>query len=268
MKNTTILLPIHKLEEDDLLMLTNAVLSVEQFYENVKLSIICPKEIIESLKLFNFGENLEYKIITNETNKTDFISQINIGIQSCDTEWFSILEIDDEYKDGWLKNMNNYIKVYKNVDVFLPIIEDVNVEGKFVGFTNESVWSYGFAGACNSTAEQGYLDKDILLNYQNFQTSGGLYKTEVIKNNGLFKENIKLTFSYEFLLRLTNNNVIILGVPKIGYRHVNFRPNSLFWCYKNNETMKMSDNEVKFWIETAKNEYFFRNKRDIVYVSE
>jgi hypothetical protein len=57
-----------------------------------------------------------------------------------------------------------------------------------------------------------------------------------------------------------------MTVPKIGYQHVNFRENSLFWLYKNSETDKMSENEVKFWLDTAKKEYFFKNKRDITYV--
>jgi hypothetical protein len=48
------------------------------------------------------------------------------------------------------------------------------------------------------------------LEYQNYQTSGGLFKTEVIKENGLFKENFKLTFIYELLLRLTHNKVKIM----------------------------------------------------------
>jgi hypothetical protein len=55
-------------------------------------------------------------------------------------------------------------------------------------------------------------------------------------------------------------------VPRIGYNHVNFRENSLFWSYKNNETEKISENDVKFWIETAKKEFFFKTKREITYV--
>ena len=56
-----------------------------------------------------------------------------------------------------------------------------------------------------------------------------------------------------------------MTVPKIGYRHVNFRENSLFWSYKNNEETKLSVGEVKFWLDTAKKEFFFKNKREINY---
>ena len=55
-------------------------------------------------------------------------------------------------------------------------------------------------------------------------------------------------------------------VPKIGYQHVNFREDSLFWNYKNSEKMQLSQDEVKFWLDTAKKEFFFKNNREINYV--
>lgn len=256
MKNITVILPIHNLDGDYKEMLANAVNSVEEFHNDVKLSIVCPSSLKDELQ--NLSQKLEIKILSHN-NDTDFCSQINHGIDNCDTEWFSILEIDDEYKPIWLKSINEYIEEYDDVDVFLPIVRDINEEGKFVSFTNESAWAYGF------TEKQGYLDNEVLLDYQNYQISGGLYKTQVIKENGSLKENIKLTFGYEFLLRLTHNGVKIMSVPRIGYQHLNFREGSLFWNYKNDETIKLSESEAKFWLETAKKEFFFKNKRDVNY---
>jgi hypothetical protein len=196
--------------------------------------------------------------VINE-GQTDFCSQINLGIDKCETEWFTILEIDDEFKSVWLKTVNQYTKANTDVDVFLPIVRDINEEGKFISFTNESAWAYGF------TEKQGFIDNEVLLDFQNYQISGGLYKTSVIKENGSLKENIKLTFGYEFLLRLTHNGVKVMTMPKIGYQHLNFREDSLFWSYKNNETTKLTEDEVKFWLEAAKKEFFFKNKRDVNY---
>lgn len=257
MKKITVILPVHTLDELHTEMLKNAILSMETFHNDVKISIVCPPDLFKNFE--SLSQTLEINIVVNN-GSTDFCSQVNKGIESCDTEWFTILEIDDEFKSNWLKSMNSYIETYKDVDVFLPIVKDVNVDGKFMSFTNESVWAYGFAD------KQGFLDNEILLDFQNYQTSGGLYKTSVIKENGSFKENIKLTFSYEFLLRLTHNSVKIMVVPKIGYQHVNFREHSLFWGYKNNDETKLSENEVKFWLETAKKEFFFKNKREVNYV--
>lgn len=262
MKKITIILPIHNLSLEYLGMLNNSLMSVENFHNDVKVLIVCPDNLKETIQNLETGNKIEFNVLYNKTNKTDFLSQINMGIDQCDTEWFSILEIDDEYNKIWLSSMNEYMNSYPDVDVFLPIIKDINIEGQFLSFMNESVWAYGFSN------KQGYLDNELLLEYQNFQTSGGLYKTQVIKDNGKFKDNIKLVFSYEFLLRLTNNSVNIMVVPKVGYQHVNMREDSLFWSYKNDEKMKLTDNEVKFWLETAKKEYFFKNKREINYTEK
>jgi hypothetical protein len=262
MKKITIILPIYKLETEDIWMLNNALYPIEDFHDDVKILIVCPENLKTKIDSLDFAQKLEIKILYNTTHKTDFLSQINMGINDCDTEWFSILEIDDEYKMVWLSSMNEYINVYKDVDVFLPIVKDINTEGTFLNFTNESVWAYGFA------EKQGFLDNTLLLEFQNFQTSGGLYRTQVIKDNGSFKDNIKLTFSYEFLLRLTHNGVKVMCVPKIGYQHVNLRENSLFWNYKNDKTQKLSENEVKFWLDVAKKEYYFKNKRDVKYTED
>jgi hypothetical protein len=256
MKNITVILPIHRIEENYRIMLDNAIKSVEQFHEDVKLMIVCPPSV--KSELTNISDVLDVNIVTNNS-KTDFCSQVNLGIEKCDTEWFSILEVDDEYKTVWLKSINQYVKTYNDVDVFLPVVKDINSEGNFVSFTNESTWAYGF------TEKQGFLDNEVLLDFQNYQISGGLYKTQVIKDNGSLKENIKLTFGYEFLLRLTHNNVKIMTVPRVGYQHLNFREDSLFWLYKNDETNKVTEDEAKFWLETAKKEFFFKNKRDVNY---
>jgi hypothetical protein len=261
MKNITVILPVHKLNEEYTVMLINSIKSVELFYEDVKLLIVHSSSITNDLKkvVSTLNEKLEIKCIENKKD-TSFPSQINIGIEECETEWFSILEIDDVYKPIWLRSILEYKNEYPDVDVFLPIVKDINVEGNFLSFTNESTWAYGFA------EKQGFLDNEVLLEYQNYQTSGGLFRTKVIKENGSFKDNFKLTFIYELLLRLTHNGVKIMSVPKIGYQHVNFREDSLFWNYKNDESSKLSEKEVKFWLETAKKEFFFKNKRDINYV--
>jgi len=255
MKNITIILPIHEWNDDYRIMFENSIKSVEEFYNDVKLLIVGPKTVTSNINIIS--DKIESKILINK-GATDFCSQINLGIDNCDTEWFSILEIDDEYKSCWLKFMNIYSKENPTTDVFLPIVKDINVEGNFLSFTNEATWAHGFS------EKQGFLDNEALLDYQNFQISGGLYRTSVIKEYGKLKDNIKLTFGYEFLLRLTHNNVSIMTIPKIGYQHVNFRENSLFWSYKNNDKLKISEEEVKFWLDIAKKEFFFKNKRDIV----
>jgi hypothetical protein len=256
MKNITVLIPIHKISEDYKEMLNKALESVEDFHNDVKVSLVCPEEVKKELT--NLSDKLEINFVVNK-GQTDFCSQVNLGIDKCDTEWFTILEVDDQFKPIWLKSINDYRKIYSDVDVFLPIVKDINSEGTFVSFTNESAWAYGF------TDMQGFIDNEVLLEYQNYQISGGLYRTQKIKDNGSLKENIKLTFGYEFLLRLTHNGVRVMTVPRVGYQHVNLREDSLFWSYKNDESSLLSEKEVKFWLDSAKKEFFFKNKRDINY---
>lgn len=234
--------------------------------ESIQLQSIKPKELIivhsseekliEFLESFDFGD-LNVKKIKFES-EPNFSSQVNLGIESSSSKWVSILEFDDEYAKIWFKNVKKYIEVYPEIDAFLPIVVDVDSKAVFAGFTNEATFAANFA------QEVGYLTNDMLHNYQNFQSSGMIIKKEVLENYGGFKSSIKLTFVYEFLLRMTYNSVKIMTIPKIGYKHVNMRPDSIFWDYKfgNNQ---ISENEVKFWVSSAKKEYFFVDDRNIKY---
>jgi hypothetical protein len=214
------------------------------------------ESLITFLDGFNFGElNVKKIKFDSEPNYTE---QINLGIKNATSEWVSFFEFDDEYSQIWFKNVLKYSEFYPEVDAFLPIVVDVDNKSVFAGFTNEATF------AANFTQEIGYLTNETLLNYQNFQTSGILIKKSILEDFGGFKSSFKLTFGYEFLLRMTYNSVKIMTIPKIGYKHINLRPDSLFWEYKNG-SKKMSEDEVKFWVSTAKKEYFFSNDRNIKY---
>ena len=92
----------------------------------------------------------------------------------------------------------------------------------------------------------------MVFNKEKYQQVGGL------------KSNIKLTFGYELFLRLTYNSVKIMTIPKIGYKHMNLREGSIFWNYKNGED-RISQDEAKFWIDSAKKECLYTNEREINY---
>ena len=113
----------------------------------------------------------------------------------------------------------------------------------------------------------GFLTHETLLSYQNFQTSGMVVKKERLIEFGTFKPSMKLTFVYEFLLRMTYNSLRVMTIPKLGYKHTTLREGSIFWNYKSGSDV-MTENEVKFWISTAKKEYFFNEDRNIKYEVE
>jgi len=215
--------------------------------------------------LKSFVENFNYSGITtnivHNQGNFDFASQVNMGVKSAKSKYISILEFDDEYSSIWFKNVKTYIDAYPKVDGFLPLVVDVDDKGTFVGFTNEAT----FAASMNT--EIGYLTNDLLLSYQNFQTSGMVLKKETVDEYGGFKSSFKLTFVYEFLLRLTYYSASIMTIPRIGYKHVNLREGSIFWSYKFGED-KITNDEVSFWIDSAKKEHFFTEDREINYQPE
>jgi hypothetical protein len=217
------------------------------------------KNLLEYLTNYNF-KNLNI-ILIEFKDEPNFANQVNLGILKSETKWASILEVDDEYSKVWFKNVKKYIDSYNDVDAFLPIVVEVDNKLTFQGFTNEATF------AANFSQEMGYLTNETLLQYQNFQTSGMVFKKSLVEDFGGFKQSIKLTFVYEFLLRLTYNSAKIMTIPKIGYKHINLREDSIFWEYKNGSDI-LSENEVKFWVSSAKKEYFFIEDRNIKYVSE
>jgi hypothetical protein len=209
------------------------------------------------LKSYDFGD-LNVKIVPF-VGEPNFASQVNFGVENATSKWISILEFDDEYATIWFDNVKKYDEIYQDeVDAYLPIVVDVDNKGVFAGFTNEATFAAGF------TTEIGYLTNDMLHDYQNFQSSGMVMKREQFLDFGGIKPSMKLTFVYEFLLRMTYNSVKIMTIPKMGYKHENLREGSIFWNYKFGED-KIVDDEVKFWLNTAKKEYFFNQDRSIKY---
>ena len=261
--DVTVVLPIESTKHKDFSELFNrSIVSIKNQSVNIEeLIVVHTKEqsLVDFLNEYDF-EGLNVQLVLNE-GSTDFSSQVNLGASKAKGTWVSVLEFDDEYSSIWFKNAKRYADAYSDVECFLPLVVDTDEKGNFAGFTNEAT----FAVSLNS--EMGYLTNDVLLNYQNFQTSGMVIKKDTFNNNGGFKPSFKLTFVYELLLRLTYNSVKIMTVPRIGYKHTNMREGSIFWNYKFGED-RISDNEVTFWLESAKKEHFFINDRNIKYVPQ
>ena len=217
------------------------------------------ESLINHLNSYDFGDLNVTKLLWDKD--PSYASQVNYGIQNAKGTWVSLFEFDDEYSSIWFKNVQKYVESFPEVQMFLPVVVETDEKGLFAGFTNEATF------AANFSQEMGILTNDTLQEYQNFQTAGSIFKKSIIEDFGGFKPSVKLTFIYEFLLRLTYNSVSIMTIPRLGYKHVNLREGSIFWNYKFGED-KMIEDEVKFWIQTAKREYFFTDDRAIKYQSD
>lgn len=258
--NISVILPVHELNEETKKLFSNAVQSViDQTVRPDELIIVVPKgsEVAKTVKSADYGDYKSSVVIAENDGETDFASQINYGVSVCKTEWFSILELDDEYAKIWFKNVVEYRKAHTNVDIFMPIVIDTDEKNQFLGFTNEAVWAQSFSD------ELGILDNNALLAYQNFNIDGIVMKKSHYTDFGGFKSSIKLTFIYEFLLRMTFKDCRVMVIPRFGYKHTNQRTGSLFSSYK--ETLDPA--EAKWWLATAKKEYYFPNDRKITYTA-
>lgn len=249
---------------------TGKTLAFTDFFEKCIQSVKYQNEYLKELIIVHGNEDYlnsylsEYDFsgmtVTLEkwTTEPNFSKQVNHGVEMANSNWCSILEFDDEYSNIWFKNVSKYIDIYKDVDVFLPIVVDVDEKLVFAGFTNEATF------AANVSSEMGILTNETLQGFQNFQISGMVFSKEKYKEVNGLKSNLKLTFGYELFLRLTHYSAKIMTIPKIGYKHTNLREGSIFWNYKNGEN-RITQDEAKFWIDTAKKEYFYINEREIKY---
>jgi len=265
MDNITVILPVHRLNEEEKNYFANAVKSVStqrEGYVPKLLVVVSNEDLKKEVESFELDEKIKdrFQVIVND-GESDFCSQINFGVSKIETEWFSILELDDEYSSIWFDKVKEYMGHYTDVEVFLPLVLDVSPEGRFLHFTNEPVWAPEFSD------KLGFLDNDSLLNFPNFQSSGAVYNKEAFESVGGFKKGIKLHFVYEFFLRMTYYDKTIMTIPKLGYKKINMRPSSLFHEYNQGPTAVRPD-EARWWFNQAKKECYFKTDRGIKYEEE
>jgi hypothetical protein len=262
--NITAIIPLHEYNDKISSLLDKAIESVLKQEKTDKIPQIIvvyasatESEVIglQQGLLRKYQNFLDILFIKNE-GKTDYQSQVNLAVDSVTTDYFSVLEFDDEYSTTFFSNAQKYIKSYPEIDVFMTMMIEVNELNQGVKLTNETVWAQQFVG---ENGEMGYLNANALKQYTDFKLSGAVIKKSEFINIGRYKSNIKLTFMYEFLLRALNNACKVYSIPKIGYKHLATREGSLFDGYQKN----MPIDERKFWFDTANKEANFITDRPI-----
>lgn len=264
--NISVIIPIHEYNDELSLLMGSAIESIQKQDISGTLPpvlLVYPTELDESIiglrdATIRKYENITHKnfVLIKNDGETDYQSQVNLAVKSVTTEYFSVLEFDDEYSETFFKRATEYVEAYPEVDVLLTMMIEVNGQNEGIKLTNETVWAQQFVG---ENGEMGYLNANSLKQYTDFKMSGAVIKKSDFENIGGYKTQIKLTFMYEYLLRALNNASNILSMPKIGYRHLATREGSLFDGY----LKEMSVEERKFWFETATKESNFTNDRPI-----
>jgi glycosyltransferase involved in cell wall biosynthesis len=256
MNSISLIVPVHKLEKTYLDSCITSIKNQKEKPDEVLFVTSNDTELKEYLNSYDFDQIKDIvRIVENESGDYGFQSQMNYGVKESKSEYITFVEYDDEISPIWIKNGKEYSEHYPEVGVFLPIIYETDETGRFISFTNESVWAKDFSEV------SGYLDNNALQRVQNFNFDGMVVKKSIYEDNGGLKSNMKLTFTYEFLLRMTYFSVPVMVIPKLGYKHTNNREGSLFVEYKSTIDVL----ESKFWVNKAKKEYFYTQDREITY---
>ena len=249
MKQITIIIPVHKvLEGEETALFEAAINSVP---EGLPVLCVGPQDALDAL-----ATKKKFEKVVN-TGDTSFAAQVNLAVEQVKTKYFSILEFDDTYTGIWLKSFEEYERSdEREISVYLPLTElwDSN-EPTALGFVNEAVWASSF------TTEIGYLENDCLGDYPKFKVRGVIIRTEDFISVGKLYESMKVSFWYEFLMRLINEKKYVFVIPKVGYHHYLNRKGSLASIYQ--ETVPPE--EADWWMDLAKKEYLIKKDRKLSY---
>lgn len=262
-QNTTVILPIHKLEGDrELKMAKRAVESVvNQKTDSLPDILLVTSTAVSVSDVQEISRaagkaNVKFEQILKE-GETDFASMVNFGVSKIKTPYFSILEFDDEYTDIYFAYVERYLKANPEVSILLPLVAEVNLDNELLRYSNEVPWVKDFS------EEMGTLDNQSLLNHAGVNLTGAIINRKQFNEVKGLKTNLPAVFNYEFLLRLSNQeDSKILSIPKIGYMHKNGRENALFAQYMRGKN-KLSQPEFVYWFEKAKEEYEYLEERPI-----
>lgn len=264
MTNITIIIPVHEFNDSVRSYLIKGFASIKAQRDLADLPkvLVVYSPAAEQGGLLDFITNysndaqLPIDVIKNE-GKTDFSSQVNLGVKTATTDFISILEYDDEYSIIYFKNVLKHIATYPDVGMFLPFtIEADDKTGNIIQLVNQTIWSKGYVG---ENGVLGFLNVKSLNDFSFYTIGGSVIKKSEYEAVGGLKANIQLSFTYEFILRFLENGNKIFSIAKFGYKHIINRDGALFTKYAT--TMPM--NERKFWFEVAKKECHFFTDRII-----
>lgn len=266
------LLVLYKGESDEELNLIKTILDKPSIIVDSKPT---PESPVEQ-KTIEATLSLNY--IIEKTDKHTFQGIFNEALNYAilnKYEYFSVVEPEDVIDVNWYKTVLKYVAKKQETDGFMPITREIS-NGNFLGFFNEACW-------VNSYAEvAGTFDLQLLMRFNCMNVTGVVFKTESIKMNsteieGQFKamkEDFKISYTYEFFLRMIYNDLKFFTIPRLGYEHRIDIPSESVEPFSSKiprnisnfpeEKGGLSPEEVKFWIDAAKREYFIgRHDRPI-----
>ena len=234
------------------------------------------KEGNPSEEIITSDKGIDFSIVKTEVSNFSkvFNDIFNLALEN-KYEAFSVIEVEDAVGPNWYSIANLYMQENEDIGFFLPMVKSFK-NGGLTGLMNEASWAEGMS------EEAGKFDMNLLLRFNCANPLGAIYRTSSIEEyseekDGRFcpmKESIKLSHYYEFFLRMVYNDVKMMTVPRVGYEfRVNDKKEFKHSSSKvpNNITAipedkgGMTPDQVSFWVEQSKKEYFFDEDRNKVY---
>jgi GT2 family glycosyltransferase len=258
--NISVIIPVHKLNGTEVELLKSAVESVAAQSQLPDAIIITTtaecKGLIEKTLKKSLPKSYKGLTIALADGDTSFPSMVNLGVTEVKTDYFTVLEFDDYLMTSFMETSVKYLNEYPEVSMFMPFIGNVDGEGSFVKYGNETLWAMDF------TTELGFLDNDAIRKYPDYNLSGTLVKTEDFRDVNGMKPSIKYKSTYEFFLRFTAQEKIIKSIPKMTYIHTINREGSFLATMMDYKT-RPSVEEFNYWFNAAETESEFTDERPL-----
>ena len=256
MEKYKVLIPVHKFDETVSELLEKCLNSVPQ---NIDVVIVTS---CESLKVKDEHINVSAYFVSTNVQE-NFTTLVNEGMKEISKDarcqYVYLLEFDDEFNSLWFSEVEKEIYDKPDVSVFLPLTEIIDFNtNKFLSYGNEAPWASSFS------SEIGYIDNESLQQFFDFYLTGSVFNVRDWHYTGGLKESMKLSFWYEFLLRLTHNDKKAYVIPKLGYKHYVNRQDSLHIKYQT----EMTEEESQWWYNLALEEYTYKKDRKKIYKKE
>jgi hypothetical protein len=275
----------HQTYPIDIVVLMNGVDSEK---ETIIKEILDSPKILVTTKGANGQSEDKYVVAEKKLNyvieKTDsytFPSIFNEAFNYASVnsyEWFSVVETEDILDAQWYSTFAKFAEKRTEYHGFFPLTREVT-NGQFLGFFNEACWSEGLG-----VEVAGVFDLQLLMRYNCMNATGAVIKTESIKEysqniEGVYKpmkESVKVSYMYEFFLRMIYNDLKFYTIPRLGYEHRLDNSNKAVDPFSSKvpkdlmartpENGGMTLEEYKWWSDFAKKEYFFDEDRKLEYV--
>ena len=211
-KKITLIIPVVSSSDNlaaDSKRLMGSIAKLIKFDELVgEVLVTGPKSALSGFDKDEFG-----KLVLKENETDNYARLVNDAVMDVTSEYFSVLEPNDEISPAWLLNFERFEQSNMRGDIYLYLSIARNQDGEFISFVNEIAWSSGFVD------KHGFVTEQCLKAFFLFKVTGGILNTEDFISLGKLKTKLGVATWYEYLYRASMANKQIVVIPKTAIVH-------------------------------------------------